>query len=143
MWQATPSPATATLSQMASWSQSVRTSLTSSTLPLSSPFFQSLARERLQKWPMRVSMRGGQGLGVHPSEHQHLARGGIRDDGGDQAVGIELGGKGKAALDLGLSAALGEQLVGAAAMRRSPGMIGRLEPRQVRVPCTICRKRSR
>src|SRR6185503_14665199 len=46
--------------------------------------------------------REGQGFGVHPGEHQHLARGGIGDDGGDEAVGIELGGKGHSLLDLGV-----------------------------------------
>ena len=50
----------------------------------------------------------GERLRVHPGEHQHLARGGIGDDGRDQPVGIELGLEGRAGFDLGRRAARGE-----------------------------------
>src|SRR5262245_22123151 len=50
-----------------------------------------------------------QRLGVHVGDHQHVAGLRIRDDAGDEPIGIEFGREGAAFLDLFGRAALGER----------------------------------
>ncbi len=91
MWQATPAPATSTRSQTTSWSQSTRASRMASVLPLSSPFRHRRPRDLLQKCATPRIKRELERLCVHPGEHQHVARLDVGNDGGNQAVGINLG----------------------------------------------------
>jgi hypothetical protein len=46
VWQAAPRPVCSTISNRASWSQSVRSSMSFWTSPEVSPFFQIVLRER-------------------------------------------------------------------------------------------------
>ena len=58
-------------------------------LPDVSPLRQYSWRERDQKVTRPLGERAAQGLGIHPAEHEHLARVPLLDDRRDQSVGVE------------------------------------------------------
>ena len=87
MWQAPP--ACSTLIQIASWSQSMRISTTRWAWPEVSPLRHSAPRERLKYQACPGGDGLGQRFGVHVRDHQHVARGGVGSDAGDEPVGVE------------------------------------------------------